>query len=401
MSILYSDMRMPKLAAAALYILFAVLLVFFLELMSYSLLPDAKLNRLESILRILDEDPGLFWKVKPRLDTVFAGAAVRTNSLGLRAGDIGPKKSGSLRIINMGASPTFGWGVEAGRTYPALLEKKLAQRFPGRVVEVINAGQIGYTSYQGLILLEKLISRYSPDLITVSYVLNDIDKYRFFRNEGLSDKDLALGNPFVSGLDNIIAKSRFIQLLRRAASSALSRSDKLAAAMLKKQFNLAKVRVEPGDYKANLIKITDLCRQKNIRVVFIQMPVHLSLPVLDSREKRIAAGFSKPLSDFYYELGCIKETTREYSQARVLFAKAKDYQVFEINGQSGIYHGIMGEVARQNNLPCVDAVGIFSRQGQGEELFNGPGDPIHPNSRGHELIASGLFQSIAGDGSLE
>ncbi|MCK9594776.1 MAG: GDSL-type esterase/lipase family protein [Candidatus Omnitrophica bacterium] len=391
---------MTKFTRSIVYVLSAILLVFILELISFSILPDGKLNRLESILRILEEDAGLFWKVKSRLDTPFEGVQVRTNSLGLRSGDIASKKEGVFRVIAMGASPTFGWGVEAGLTYPAVLERKLAGRFPGRKVEIINAGQIGYTSHQGLILLGKCISRYSPDMITVSYVLNDIDRYRFFRNEGSSDKDLAPGNPLVVCWNNIAAKSRFIRLLRRAVSSALMRDDKFAAAMFKRQFNLAKVRVEQADYRANLIKIADLCRERDIRLVFIKMPVHLSLPRLNEEEEGVFRS-GKRLSGHYYDLGCDKESKGEYRQARVLFAKAKDFQVFEINNLSGVYNGIMADVARRNNLFLVDAVEIFAAQSPGEELFNGPGDPIHPSARGHGLIASALCESISADGSLK
>ncbi|MFT5683977.1 MAG: hypothetical protein ACI8RZ_004912 [Myxococcota bacterium] len=56
---------------------------------------------------------------------------VSTNSHGLRSPEIGVKQG--TRILCVGDSVTFGWGVPYGETYPALLAEKLG-------VEVINAG---------------------------------------------------------------------------------------------------------------------------------------------------------------------------------------------------------------------------------------------------------------------
>ena len=58
--------------------------------------------------------------------------SVSTNSQGFRSPEIQANKSG-LRILCLGDSVTFGWGVEEEESYPALLAKSLN-------AEVINAG---------------------------------------------------------------------------------------------------------------------------------------------------------------------------------------------------------------------------------------------------------------------
>ena len=56
---------------------------------------------------------------------------VSTNSLGLRGSELEPKSN--YRILCLGESVTFGWGVKNAETYPSQLQKRLG-------VEVINAG---------------------------------------------------------------------------------------------------------------------------------------------------------------------------------------------------------------------------------------------------------------------
>ena len=139
-------------------IILFVSLFFFLEIASCLILPDSKLDKLEGILKVLEENSLLFWRQRPNLNVKFQGVNVVTNSLGFRNKEINLKKDKHIyRIICLGASPTFGWGVNFDKTYPFLLEERLRNTILPRKIEVINAGQIGYTTYQGTILLEKYL----------------------------------------------------------------------------------------------------------------------------------------------------------------------------------------------------------------------------------------------------
>ena len=59
-------------------------------------------------------------------------------------------------------------------SYPARLEAILQAK--GQQVEVINAGQPGYTSFQGLWLWRELLHRYKPDLVLIGYIVQDARK---------------------------------------------------------------------------------------------------------------------------------------------------------------------------------------------------------------------------------
>src|SRR6056300_1710410 len=96
-----------------------------------------------------------FWVVDPDLQSYEmphneenTSFSVSTNSDGLRTAIevTDPKKT--LRIMTLGCSTTFGWGVADSETYPARLQHYLTEAGYGNV-EVVNAGQPGYTSFQG------------------------------------------------------------------------------------------------------------------------------------------------------------------------------------------------------------------------------------------------------------
>ena len=103
------------------------------------------------------------------------------NAHGYRDDDFALEKpEGTERILVLGDSFTFGWGVESDETYSQQLEKILAGNHPGRSIEVINAGFASgpFPGTYYLYLREKGLEL-DPDLIVVGLFMgNDIDHER-------------------------------------------------------------------------------------------------------------------------------------------------------------------------------------------------------------------------------
>src|SRR6266404_2609660 len=91
-------------------------------------------------LEIYEPDPPLYWILKPNQDcyTKIGHKPVHINARGTRGREFQEKKSPNmLRILCLGDSRTFGWGLSEAETYSAILESLFqAQHKP---IEVINA----------------------------------------------------------------------------------------------------------------------------------------------------------------------------------------------------------------------------------------------------------------------
>jgi lysophospholipase L1-like esterase len=99
---------------------------------------------------------------------------IRTNSLGLRSAEVAqPKPDGVTRILALGDSVTFGWGLRGEDAYPSQLASLLATLRPNQRFEVVNAGVSGYGTWQqGLWLAEDGLAL-QPDVVVVQAHLND------------------------------------------------------------------------------------------------------------------------------------------------------------------------------------------------------------------------------------
>jgi lysophospholipase L1-like esterase len=130
--------------------------------------------------------PGVVYELKHGLDTCFVRVRVQTNGDGLRTGSNRSymKSAGTFRILLLGDSQVFGWGVPYQNTVAVQLEHELGNA--GRGVEVLNAGVPGYNAAQEAAYLGTLGAAFQPDCALVLFMGNDFDPPPFRVNAGSS-----------------------------------------------------------------------------------------------------------------------------------------------------------------------------------------------------------------------
>lgn len=378
-------------------------------------------ERLEKILYILEQDSVLFWKHKSHLNVIFEDSVIKTNAEGFRADkEYSLKKTdGVKRIVCLGDSSTFGWGVSSENSYPQRLKEILTKNYPSSNCEVINAGMVGYSSYQGVIFLKNVIAKYFPDIITVAYMINDIDKYRFFRSDGKPDKELLSANQAIIFLKNMLQRLRLYNLTERAILDFFKGQDVLNA---QDAITRPRERVSLQDYRSNLEKIIKIAGANNIKVIFLKMPVNMpvftsfvpensvyeakkkiSLALEDIKQGKFREAIIKlnesisqnPYSsEPYFYAGICYKRIKQYDLARDFFYKAKKTEAFYYNLECRKYNRIMEEVAAQYNVCLADITLAFKNNGAGRLFL----EPIHPNGDGHRIIAQEVFRIISSGG---
>jgi lysophospholipase L1-like esterase len=335
--------RKNSLLGISISFLFFLFLFAISELMIGYFLPE---NRLDQILSVLQRDSELIWRQRPHLDTNFFGENIKTNSLGLRNSEI--KSKDKKRMIVLGASPSVGWGVPNNETYSKRIENEFSSK-----LEVINSAQIGYSSAQGLKLFKGLVEDLRPDIVSVSYVINDVDRLRFFENNGISDDKREFVSPFVVSISNFISNFEVVRLLKRLLS--LSKGPKSS-----KKVELSP-RVSLEVYEKNLKEFISLSKKYNFHLIFVKMPVNLPTK------------FDNKNGHSNYQLISTEASTH-----------AKRY-----NNQMEI-------IAKNHNIALVDIVKRFKTH-EGPYLFVDPKlDTIHPNGLGHGIIANEISAYLRG-----
>jgi lysophospholipase L1-like esterase len=133
-------------------------------------------------LRLLHEvHPGRPWLygLRPGADVQLAVSGAvhyRINADGFRGPRAPiPKPPGRHRVLVLGDSIAFGYGVDEAEAFPRQLERRLAAVPGAPALDVVNLGVNGYNAYTEAALYEDVGARYAPDLVLVQFCVNDLN----------------------------------------------------------------------------------------------------------------------------------------------------------------------------------------------------------------------------------
>ena len=129
--------------------------------------------RYENRLEMWRPEPTIGFVNEPNfVSFCWGNVLVQTNERGFRGARPSKalKKSGKCRIVGLGDSVMWGTGVNQEDSFLGILEKKLNE---DSLYEIINAGVVGYSTYQEYLFLKKYILPLKPELVIVNYCGND------------------------------------------------------------------------------------------------------------------------------------------------------------------------------------------------------------------------------------
>lgn len=130
------------------------------------------------------EHETIVYELRANARATFLDARVTTNSHGFRSRrEISPKHPEAVRILGLGDSLMFGWGVSDGEEYLSLLEQKLNKGNTKIRVEIINTAVPGYNTELELQTLKQKGLKLHPDLVLLGFVeSNDFHLPSFARS---------------------------------------------------------------------------------------------------------------------------------------------------------------------------------------------------------------------------
>jgi lysophospholipase L1-like esterase len=120
-------------------------------------------------VEIYEPDSLVYWRLKPNQNcyTKVDHRPVHINAHGTRGTDFAvPKPPNTIRILSLGDSRTFGWGLSDNETYSARLQERLQKRFgTSEKVEVINAGVNAWSYPQMNVFFRERALFWQPDVL--------------------------------------------------------------------------------------------------------------------------------------------------------------------------------------------------------------------------------------------
>jgi lysophospholipase L1-like esterase len=287
----------------------------------------------------------IVYELRPGLEVSFLGRPVSTSVDGFRDRTYSLEKpDGVVRIVGLGDSVMFGWGVGDGEDYLALLEARLEKEALGARFEVINTAVPGYNGVMELATLEEKGLRYAPDLVIVGFCGNDLGLPNFLQEKN----------------DYFSVRHSFLADFVRARLASAERLD-----------------AEEGGLVSRPVKVRwRNPREEDLSLVPPRYAHMVGIAAYDrtlKELKRLAGVHGFELLVLYYPVAPV-EVRR--------LVEANDIPDFALGPAVGRYIARHGGLQAGRNL-----------------LHLSPTDP-HPSVEGHRLIADALFHHLRESGTL-
>jgi lysophospholipase L1-like esterase len=136
---------------------------------------DLEMWKYATQVKRVSENPAIGHEHRPGAHAHLMGADVTINSRGLRDREItAEKREGVKRIVMLGDSLVFGWGVAQDKTMSVLLEQALNEGSYGPA-EVINTGVGNYNTAMEVAFFLERGADLKPDTVVLNYFINDAE----------------------------------------------------------------------------------------------------------------------------------------------------------------------------------------------------------------------------------
>jgi lysophospholipase L1-like esterase len=292
-------------------------------------------------LEIYQPDRVLYWKLKPNQDcfTKVDHKSVHINSHSTRGPDFETAKpANTLRILSLGDSRTFGWGVSDVETYSERLRSLLENAMGGKEkVEVINAGVNAWSYPQILVYFRDIALEYHPDVV----ILADANFWTQFSEKNSPE--------FVEKFMNRVRLKNFLR-----------------------HFAIYHYVIE--------VKLKDFYERHREKFI----PVDPGKDTLFKEQQR-----EDPNAVFRSAIQGICQLARSNHIQPVLIFLPTLADFVSPNAPSIL--NVKTEVSKSMNVPLLDLRSAF--RPELNQLYL-EGDPVHLNVRGNEIIATQLFEVL-------
>lgn len=302
-------------------------------------------------------DPALVFSLEPGQAGFTADRSATINERGFR-GPVIPyaRTPGATRILYLGDSITFGYGVDEREGFTQRTVELLSKR--GLRIESINSAVPSYNSEQEITFLAKEGVRYQPDWVVVGICWNDINEksgVRVSRNGSLIEE---------ASDDASIAGRLWDSRIGFELRNVVKRSRLLYSAMRGFRAITGKAQPESHDtFRSDVIAGHD--------------------------SDKVARGWTRMQNDMHR----LAELSRQYGFRPLLVAFPMSLSVDGTHPNSS-YPARLREIAVREQLPMIDLHPVYQAQFKGHESLFLAYDADHPNAAGHMLAAQAIADYI-------
>lgn len=335
---------------------------------------DPRTEALSGRVQLVRESaaPGRGYELVPLARGTGWGTEVEINSHGFRGPEVALAAPGRTRIVALGDSVTFGNDLAYAETWPAVLERELrASQAASGGIDVLNLGLGGYDTSQEVATLEALGLAFRPAHVILGYCVNDVGVV-----------SMSMETPFVEAdRANPLYASRIAQWLHLCSVERAQ-----ARALFERNREESYARAFASEIEALDERILPELAELRAAVE------HAPAADQDLATRRIPPRWyasERRLGRLQHAFGRLAALAAEHGFAvTVLLIPYLEEDPLIERG-----FGLVRELAEVRGFRVVEARDLIPGADLAALRIRA-GDPVHPNARGHALLARALAATL-------
>lgn len=326
--------------------------------------PDVK-GKAYNYVTMIQPNPDLeiIYNLKPNLDGFFAKYPLKTNRHFMRGPEVQLEPApGVVRLMGLGDSVMFGWGVSYEQSALTVLGGLLSEKL-GKPVETLNLGCPSYNTANEVAVFRKMGRKFKPKLVMLVFVEND------FGFPGLM-------------IEPVLPWTTHRCYIKRQLSRTLASLWRDAHAADEEFVSTRRLDEIRGKKEANLTS-EERWHQ--------QVSAHYNKMI---GTDAVAANF-RELANMLKADGAMGVVV--YNPIRIVLGKPETYEK---------HAGFVVDAARKAGLLALDMTPVYEKYLRGNNL-TAMGQALwvndkdwHPNGIGHELMANAVLAELERGGAL-
>lgn len=281
---------------------------------------------------------------------------IRTNEYGMRGGPVLTiKPDGIKRVMILGDSNAFGYGLQEEEIFATLLSKRLPTNY-----QVLNSGVFGYGTDQSLLLFERDGLKFRPDIVVLAFSAGDPSDNMNSINTGSAKPYFKLVN------DHLVLKNTPVP-----RGSIYRKSESRESAIKNALYSYSNL------YRLifNRLVATNIFAPKSVQEMSREEGLSTTMAIISS------------LDDVCRSNGC-RLVVLLISHEELVAAQSR------IGMEVG-YYPIIKNSLDSIGIPYIDPTQeLVNQYFRGKDVFL-KNDPVHINALGNEIVANVIYQWIS------
>jgi len=303
------------------------------------------------------------------------------------------KPDSCYRIFILGGSTAQGFPYQSGISFGRILNYRLQDAFPHRLIEVVNLAMVATNSYTQADFIDEVLAQ-QPDAILIYSGHNE-----YYGALGVGSVENGGNVRWLKRLNLKLVHLRTYQLLQQIIAKTFKTfsgdlTNKPTATLMEhiakdKAIEFGSTMFNDGvkQFKDNMEEIFQKANQQHVPILIGELVSN----VRDIKPFKSISSAQNPRAETIYSNAQHFDSLGDYETARTLYYQAKDLDAIRFRAPEAL-NEVIHSLGKKYNVPIVPIKSIFEQHSTdgiiGNQLML---EHLHPNVDGYFLLADAFF----------